>query len=238
MSALMRKDLLDNVGGFKNFGPYVAEDFFFAQSIMDQGYKSVISSQPAWQNSGDCSVDKFQKRITRWIKLRTAMVPFATYILEPISECVVLGILAACATKFLFRVNPAVFFVAHILTWCFLDYNLLMIIQNKPLPFTRTQFLVKWLEREFKALYIFLQALWNPTIVWRGKTFRLRWGGQAEPVNRNTTLRTSFQCLFSWVFAKLCFFNPFRPTSRVINRHISKISAVKTSAFQRLSSQG
>ena len=33
MSALMRKELLDNKGGFDAFGCYLAEDFFFAQAV-------------------------------------------------------------------------------------------------------------------------------------------------------------------------------------------------------------
>ena len=33
MSALMRKELLDNKGGFEAFGCYLAEDFFFAKAV-------------------------------------------------------------------------------------------------------------------------------------------------------------------------------------------------------------
>ena len=33
MSALMRKELLDNKGGFEAFSCYLAEDFFFAQAV-------------------------------------------------------------------------------------------------------------------------------------------------------------------------------------------------------------
>ena len=33
MSALMRKELLDNRGGFDAYGCYLAEDYFFAKSI-------------------------------------------------------------------------------------------------------------------------------------------------------------------------------------------------------------
>ena len=37
MSALMRKELLDNKGGFDAFGCYLAEDFFFAQAVQASG---------------------------------------------------------------------------------------------------------------------------------------------------------------------------------------------------------
>lgn len=36
MSALMRKKLLDDVGGIASFGQYLAEDFFFAKSFTDR----------------------------------------------------------------------------------------------------------------------------------------------------------------------------------------------------------
>jgi ceramide glucosyltransferase len=83
MSFLFRKEVLDSVGGIKEFGRYLAEDFFLAKSITDAGWKSTVSSQPAWQNSGVCDVTYFQLRLTRWAKLRVAMVPHLI-ILEPI----------------------------------------------------------------------------------------------------------------------------------------------------------
>lgn len=36
MSALMRKKLLDEVGGISHFGQYLAEDYFFARSFTDR----------------------------------------------------------------------------------------------------------------------------------------------------------------------------------------------------------
>lgn len=83
MSSLMRRDVLDSIGGLKEFGRYLAEDFFIAKAILDAGWKMTISSQPAWQNSGVCDVTNFQLRLTRWAKLRVAMVPHLI-ILEPI----------------------------------------------------------------------------------------------------------------------------------------------------------
>lgn len=65
MSALIRKSVLDEAGGLKVFGCYLAEDFFIAKSFLDRGWKMTISSQPALQNSGICDVNSFQARLTR-----------------------------------------------------------------------------------------------------------------------------------------------------------------------------
>lgn len=181
MSALMRKNLLDEVGGIKAFGQYLAEDFFFAKSFTDRGWKLNISSQPAWQNSGLCELSHFQNRLTRWAKLRFAMVPH-TMILEPLSECMLLGILAAWASNFLFQWDAVVVCLVHILIWFFLDWILLSIIQNSSLPFSKTDFVITWMFRECCAIYIFIKALWQPNVRWRTGVYRLRWGGSVEEI--------------------------------------------------------
>lgn len=60
MSTLIRKQLLDDVGGLQAFGCYLAEDFFMGKSIMDRGYRTRVSSLPALQNPGGSSVKVFR----------------------------------------------------------------------------------------------------------------------------------------------------------------------------------
>jgi ceramide glucosyltransferase len=72
MSALMRKTLIDEVGGIEAFSCYLAEDFFLAKSLTERGWRMCISSQPAWQNSGVCEINSFQARLTRSV-LRAKM---------------------------------------------------------------------------------------------------------------------------------------------------------------------
>lgn len=186
MSALMRRSLLEKAGGFSAFGCYLAEDYFFAKTIQEQGYSLVISSQPAWQNAAICSITYFQNRISRWAKLRAAMCPH-TILLEPLSECMLSGGLAAWASYLLFRTDPLVFYLVHVLAWFLSDWTLIHIVQNGTLPFNKFEFLVMWLFREAGAPYLFLHALWNPAIRWRNGEFRLRWGGKAEAVPLSRT---------------------------------------------------
>ena len=181
MSALMRKHVLDEVGGIRAFGQYLAEDFFFAKSMTDRGWKIRISSHPALQNSATPDVESFHKRISRWAKLRFAMVPF-TIVLEPLSECLILGMIAGWSLNFLFQLDPFAVYLFHLLTWFLLDFLLLTIVQNGSLPFSKRDFVVAWIFRESTALLVFLKALWDPDIQWRTGTYRLKWGGIAEEI--------------------------------------------------------
>ncbi|XP_053659376.1 ceramide glucosyltransferase [Anopheles marshallii] len=178
MSCLMRKDVLDQLGGVQAFGCYLAEDFFLAKAFHDHNWKLTISSQPAWQNSGICDISSFQARLTRWAKLRVAMVP-TTILLEPMSECIIVGLFACGAVKVLFRWNPLVFFLIHTLVWFLSDWVLLSIIQNGALPFNKFTFFVGWAFREVSGPYLFFNALWNPAIRWRTRVYKLAWGGVA-----------------------------------------------------------
>lgn len=117
----------------------------------------------------------------RWAKLRFAMLPH-TMVLEPLSECMLLGVLVAWAGSFLFQWDAFVVYLLHLLLWFFLDWMLLSVVQNGLLPFSKWEFVVAWTFRECGALYLFFHALWDPTIRWRTGLYRLRWGGTVEVV--------------------------------------------------------
>ncbi|XP_053968005.1 ceramide glucosyltransferase-B-like [Anastrepha ludens] len=190
MSCLLRKSVLDELGGLKTFGCYLAEDFFIAKAIRDKGWKMRISNQPALQNSGICDVNRFQERLKRWAKLRVAMVP-TTILLEPLSECMVLGALASWSASLLFNWDPLVFYLVHILAWFLSDWILLSIVQNGSLTFHKFEFVIGWLFREISGPYLFLHALWNPAIRWRRRIYKLQWGGIAyELPTSNTNMST------------------------------------------------
>jgi len=192
MSALMRKCLLEEVGGIKAFGQYLAEDFFFAKSFTERGWKICISSQPALQNSANSSdtLAALKSRIQRWIKLRFAMVPQWT-LLEPFSECMLLGLLGALALSFLWPVNPYAVFLIHLVLWLGFDYNLICTVQGGPLTCSKLDFLLAWLLRESTALTVFITALLNPKVTWRSREFRLKWGGYTEEIVGSTPLKAT-----------------------------------------------
>lgn len=128
MSCLMRKDVLEALGGLRVFGCYLAEDFFIAKAFIDNGWRTSVSSQPAMQNSGVCDISSFQARLTRWAKLRVAMMP-TMVLLEPLSECMVIGACASWAVTVLFRWDALVFYLVHVLMWFLSDWILLSVVQ-------------------------------------------------------------------------------------------------------------
>ncbi|XP_030756030.1 ceramide glucosyltransferase [Sitophilus oryzae] len=181
MSTLMRKQVLEDLGGIKTFGCYLAEDFFIAKTFIEKGWRTAISSQPAMQNSGNYDVHSFQERLTRWAKLRVAMLPLVI-VFEPLSECMVIGACAGWAASLLFKAEPLVFYLIHTLVWFMCDWILLSIVQNGSLPFNKFDFIVGWLFRECSGPYLFIIAVFDNSIRWRSRSFKLDWGGRAHEI--------------------------------------------------------
>lgn len=190
MSCLVRKKMIQHAGGISTFGQYLAEDFFLADYCQLQGWGLRISSFPAMQNHGVYSVQSYIARTVRWTKLRIKMAP-VTIILEPLSECVLLGLLSSLAATVHFKVDFLAFFLFHLLAWILADWTLINIVQNGPPPFSKFEFVITWLFREFGALFVYLSAYRDPDIKWRTSRFVVHWGGKAEKVMNHPSLGSS-----------------------------------------------
>lgn len=182
MSTLLRKDYFeDAIGGLDKLSQYIAEDYFMAKFLSDSGYKITLASYPALQNSGKYGVQSFIDRMTRWTKLRIAMVP-AAVMLEPFSECFLSGLVFSWSCLYFFHWNMLVVFLYHVLVWFVLDYVLFRQLENGHLQLSKCDFLFAWFVRETLTPYIIVSAFWDPTISWRTGKYRLRCGGKAEEV--------------------------------------------------------
>ncbi|XP_025090290.1 ceramide glucosyltransferase-like [Pomacea canaliculata] len=179
MSCLLRRDVLDKAGGLAEYGKYLAEDYFIADAIRKQGYKVGLCTTPAMQNCGQYSIGQFHDRLVRWAYLRMSMLP-TLIILEPLSECMVMGIFASWAVQYLFDFSAMGYFLLHVLLWFLLDYILFRIVMGGPLPFSKFEFLVAWLLRETLSPYVLFNCHKNQTVTWRSKKYRLKWGGLVD----------------------------------------------------------
>lgn len=180
MSCLMRKVVLDKIGGLQAFGNYIAEDYFLAQAFLDNKWLIQLSHQPALQNNANYSIPSWKKRMVRWCKLRLKLTPAAW--LEPMQECFMLGLCTSWTVNYLFGWNSLVFFLIHVLGWFICDYIILSIAQNGRLPFSKLEYLIAWLYRESICIYLFLKASIDPTVKWRNGRYRLKYGGLAEEI--------------------------------------------------------
>ncbi|XP_071121172.1 ceramide glucosyltransferase-like [Mytilus galloprovincialis] len=187
MSCLMRKNIIDEIGGLKHFSQYLAEDFFLAEMFINKGYRLRVSSYTAQQNAGAYSIPLLHKRLTRWCKLRTSMTP-ATIFFEPFSQCIVQGCLNAWAMSYLFNFTGSVVFLVHCLVWFLLDYILIRVIEGGPLPFSKFEFLVGWIINEVTYPGVILRSHFDPKIVWRNHQFKLKWGGTVEELHSKQTV--------------------------------------------------
>jgi len=132
MSFIVKKEILDDVGGLQTFGKYIGEDYFIAQTVLRKNLRFAVCSLPALQNSGICSVRAYQDRMIRWTRLRVHMLP-QLLVFEPVQECVFSGMLASWAASMLFEWNFLVFFLIYLLVWFLLDYALIKLIQGSHL---------------------------------------------------------------------------------------------------------
>ncbi|KAL3314863.1 hypothetical protein Ciccas_006510 [Cichlidogyrus casuarinus] len=183
MSCLMRKRVLDSAGGLAHFGQYLAEDFFFSKYFYDNGWKVRVASQPAWQHAIVPSIKQFQDRMLRWYQLRLAMVPVAS-LLELFSGCFINGIVHAFCYAYLFPylIDPVAFFFFHVLIWFMMDF--IMLHQIHPpgikIAVSKVSFFAMWALYESTSVFTQFRALFTRDIHWRGKRYRLEFGGRAH----------------------------------------------------------
>ncbi|CAB3979957.1 Ceramide glucosyltransferase [Paramuricea clavata] len=178
MSMLLRKHVLDEVGGLQEFSSYIAEDFFISKSFADRGWKIALSSLPAMQNPSKIDLSSFFTRMVRWTRLRITMMPVIG-VLEPLTECVAIGLLGCCGAYYLWGFNIWKVLLGHCLFWFVADQLLLHIMQG-PVPMPPFyELIVAWLLRETWTYFIFLRGLCGREITWKNGAFRIQTGGKA-----------------------------------------------------------
>ncbi|GAB1600610.1 ceramide glucosyltransferase-like, partial [Argonauta hians] len=186
MSYLLRKEALDEVNGLPWYGRYLAEDFYLGRAIRERGYSLVISAYPAQQNVGVLTMNSYKDRMVRWLRLRFTMLPFVTTVIEPLTECLPLGLYGSWSINHFFGINPYYIFSFHIIGWLIIDYLLLKNMQRNTLRFSKFTFLLAWLCRELMTFVIVVEACLKPQqIKWGNRIYKVDFKGLTYLVQNN-----------------------------------------------------
>ena len=169
--------------GLKIFGKYMAEDNIIASGIWHElGLRHDLSYDIAYNAIGDMSLKDYILRRVRWIRVRKHMVLSAT-LLEPWTESIALGAVAALSINSLFGTSYLFFLVCHFSAWMFVDLDVYRSIAGHLPPHgTRTSFSIAWVIRETLAFPIWLYAVVGSQVTWRGMKYRMLRNGEVVPV--------------------------------------------------------
>jgi ceramide glucosyltransferase len=183
MSLLIKKKILDECGGLQAFGNYIAEDYFIPKAFHQLGYKTRVANEPAWQNSALSSFDIWRARMIRWTQLRLRFCRAAW--LEPLVSC--FGQAFLTSFSFLILTNSicisTIYFAAHVALWFFLDIFMIQTIENGNFRHELSKCFCAWLYREFTSYIFFIMSSYNPYVIWKNGTFKLKSDGTGVRIN-------------------------------------------------------
>lgn len=170
--------------GLAAFGRFLAEDNMIASALWHElGLRHDLSCDTASNAVGNMTFSTYVWRRVRWIRVRKHMVMAATLI-EPLTECVILSVLAAWALKRLFGVPPWLVLALHYPTWIALDLDVYESLAGHPMPASRRwKFLGAWILRESLALPIWFLAMVGDQVEWRGRTYQVLRNGEVRRAN-------------------------------------------------------
>ncbi len=154
-----------------------------AAAIMHQlKLKHAMTPDLALDCLGPLTLGAYIARRVRWIRVRKRMTLAATLI-EPLTESLLLGILASWAINTMIDFPSWLFFALHEGAWIATDLAVLRALKGEGLRRDeRLDFCVAWACREALALPIWLKAMVGDTVVWRGVTYRIVASGEAVKV--------------------------------------------------------
>ncbi|KAF4573082.1 hypothetical protein EYR40_003835 [Pleurotus pulmonarius] len=167
--------------GLPAFGRFLAEDNMIASALWHElDLRHDLSCDVARNAVGNMSVGDYITRRVRWIRVRKHMVLAAT-LLEPFTESIILSLIAASSSKYLFGFPMLLFFPLHFAAWLSVDLDVYASLAGFPLPSDRTWgFLVAWAAREVLALPIWVIAMFGSRVEWRGKQYQVLRNGEVE----------------------------------------------------------
>lgn len=167
--------------GLAVFGRFFAEDNMVASALMHElGRSHELSCDVARNAVGHMSLSDYIWRRVRWIRVRKHIVLSAT-LLEPFTESVVLGIIAAVSIRQLIGLSAWTFLPMHFIAFLWVDLDVYASLAGYPLPAAlRWNFITAWALRELLALPIWVLAVFGNEVKWRGKTYQVQRNGEVK----------------------------------------------------------
>lgn len=143
------------------------------------GLKHRMTSDLAMDCLGPVDVTGYIARRVRWIRVRKPMVLAAT-LLEPLTESLLLGGLAAWALRRSLGIMPIPFLLIHLAAWFWVDISVVKALRGEPLRGQElVEFAQAWAVREMLTLPIWIWAMMGSIVVWRGTRYRISRTGEA-----------------------------------------------------------
>lgn len=167
--------------GLAAFGRFLAEDNMIAGALWHElGLGHDMSCDVARNAVGDMTLMDYIARRVRWVRVRKRMVLAATLV-EPLTESLFVGILAASGLNYLLHLPPIIFLPAHFLAWLYVDMDVLTSLAGHAVPTdSRWRFIGAWALRELLALPIWIAAIIGNEVEWRGQRYEVMQNGEVR----------------------------------------------------------
>jgi ceramide glucosyltransferase len=171
-SMIFRRSVAEGFGGIRSLARYLAEDYMTGEKMAELGYEVRVQDEPIPQQIGKYSLQSFWSRHIRWGRIRKSQAPIA-FILEPISNSIVSGLIGSYAFHSQLGVSLAAFWFFHLTFWAWGDWRVMRAVgadSNNKVPFV-------WFLRELLHLPLWIHISLGNTVTWRGRRLTLQRGG-------------------------------------------------------------
>lgn len=170
--------------GLPAFGRFLAEDNMIAKALWHElGMRHELSCDVASNVIGNMSFSDYVWRRVRWIRVRKRMSLAAT-LLEPFTESVMVGILTSWSIQRLLGIASWIFLPLHFIVWILVDLDVYASLTGHPLPDNiRWTFIASWMARELLAFPIWLLAMIDDEVEWRGQKYRVLPNGEVAKLD-------------------------------------------------------
>ena len=169
--------------GLAAFGRFLAEDNMIASALWHElGLRHDLSCDVAKNAVGNMTLSDYIWRRVRWIRVRKRMVLAATLV-EPFTESIVAGSLAALGLRYLLGIVPSLFLPIHFLLWLLVDLDVCDSLSGQsPSLRSRLAFIIAWAAREVMAFPIWALAIIGSDVEWRGRRYQVMRNGEVKRV--------------------------------------------------------